>query len=58
MSRALVGPSDARQWHEMARHLVRAHGGDPGALLSNGPALEQLRWAGAGWLASRTDVAA
>jgi hypothetical protein len=42
----------------MAQHLVRALGGDLDALLSNGPALEQLRWVDAGWLVSRTDVAA
>jgi hypothetical protein len=58
VSRALGRPDDAPQWHEMAQHLVQAHGGDPGTLLSNGPALDQLRKVDAGLLASRTDAAA
>ena len=37
--------SDAEQWHEMASHLVQAHGAQPGGLLVYAPTLEQLRFA-------------
>jgi hypothetical protein len=37
--------TDAEQWHEMARHLVQAHGARPGGLLVYAPTLEQLRFA-------------
>jgi len=37
--------SDAEQWQEMARHLVRAHGADPDGLTGYAPTLEQLRFA-------------
>ena len=37
--------SDAEQWHEMARHLVQAHGAEPGGLMVYAPTLEQLRFA-------------
>ena len=37
--------NDARHWHEIAQHLVRAHGAGPGALTSYAPTLEQLRFA-------------
>jgi hypothetical protein len=36
---------DVRQWDEMARHLVQAHGGNPDALISYAPTLEQIRFA-------------
>lgn len=36
--------SDAGQWHEMARHLVRGHGADPDGLAGWAPTLEQLRF--------------
>jgi hypothetical protein len=34
----------ARDWDEAARHLVRAHGADPGRLLSLGLHLNHLNW--------------
>jgi hypothetical protein len=37
--------SDAEQWHEMASHLVQAHGAEPGGLIVYAPTLEQLRFA-------------
>jgi hypothetical protein len=37
--------SDAEQWHEMARHLVQAHGAEPGGPMVYAPTLEQLRFA-------------
>ena len=45
-------PDDAQQWDEMAQHLVRAHGGNPGKLIGWTATLEQLRFAHAD-----TDVA-
>jgi hypothetical protein len=45
VSRAQGGTSDAPQWHEMAQHLVQAHGADPDALTGYTPTLEQLRFA-------------
>ena len=36
---------DVRQWHELARHLVQGHGGEPNGLISNGLTLDQLRFA-------------
>jgi hypothetical protein len=36
--------SDHREWHEMARHLIQAHGGDADALVGYTPTLEQLRF--------------
>jgi len=37
--------SDAEHWHQMASHLVQAHGAQPGGLLVYAPTLEQLRFA-------------
>jgi hypothetical protein len=38
-------PDDAQQWHEMAQHLVQAHGGDADKLIGWTATLEQLRFA-------------
>ncbi len=35
---------DARQWHEMADHLVHGHSADPDRLISYAPTLEQHRF--------------
>ena len=40
-----AGPGDVLEWHELARHLVQAHGGNPGSLISNRITLDQLRFA-------------
>jgi hypothetical protein len=45
MSQDQGGAGSARQWQEMAAHLVQAHGGDASALISYGPTLEQLHFA-------------
>ena len=38
-------PDEARQWREMAEHLVEAHGAHSGGLIGYAPTLEQLRFA-------------
>ncbi|HLK73970.1 MAG TPA: hypothetical protein VKU77_10035 [Streptosporangiaceae bacterium] len=43
--RTEVDPDDVRQWHELARHLVQGHGGEPNGLISNKLTLDQLRFA-------------
>ena len=43
--RTEVDPADVRQWHELAQHLVRGHGGEPNGLTSNGLTLNQVRFA-------------
>ncbi|MGH3405538.1 MAG: hypothetical protein ACRDRJ_24060 [Streptosporangiaceae bacterium] len=48
MSPDRAAAGGARQWQEMAGHLVQAHGGDPSALMSYALMLEQLHFAHAG----------
>jgi hypothetical protein len=45
VARTEVDPSDVQQWHELAQHLVQAHGGEPNGLTSHGLTLDQLRFA-------------
>jgi hypothetical protein len=42
--RTEVDPDDVRQWHDLAQHLVRGHGGEPNGLTSNELTLNQLRF--------------
>jgi hypothetical protein len=41
----MSGHDDALQWHEMAEHLVQAHGAAADRLIGYAPTLEQLRFA-------------
>jgi hypothetical protein len=40
-----LDPADVREWHELAGHLVQAHGGEPNGLIGNGLTLNQVRFA-------------